>query len=142
MNFIEWCNNNEGFLTMILTIISLIISVLTVIVSVRTAILPYKKKILINHFLIEKQENYICHLYIINAGNRTIGINSIAINYEDKLVGLSNFNSNNFIEPTKVFETDIIIKQSDICDFRQELKIRITDTEFDYYKFGIGLAMG
>lgn len=45
MEFIEWCNENNGFLTAVLSLIGLTVSVIAVIVSIRTARLPYKKKL-------------------------------------------------------------------------------------------------
>ena len=44
---IQWCNENNGFLTAILTLISLFISVLAVVVSIKTAKLPYRKRLLL-----------------------------------------------------------------------------------------------
>ena len=42
---IKWCNENNGFLTAILSIIGLLLSIIAIVVSIRTARLPYKKRI-------------------------------------------------------------------------------------------------
>ena len=42
---INWCNENNGFITAILSAIGLLLSVIAIVVSIRTARLPYKKKL-------------------------------------------------------------------------------------------------
>lgn len=42
---IVWCNENNGFLTAILSVIGLLISTIAVVVSIRTAKLPFRKKL-------------------------------------------------------------------------------------------------
>lgn len=44
-DIINWCNSNQGFINMILSIATLIISTLAVIISIITAQLPYKRKV-------------------------------------------------------------------------------------------------
>lgn len=50
MNFVQWCNGDNGFLTAILSLIGLIFSA-AIVVSIRTARLPYKKRIILGYFL-------------------------------------------------------------------------------------------
>lgn len=42
---IKWCNDNNGFLTGVLSLLTLVVSVIAVVASIRTARLPYKKKV-------------------------------------------------------------------------------------------------
>lgn len=51
MNIIQWCNENTGFLTAILSLIGLVLSVTAIVVSVRTARLPYKKKLMLGSYI-------------------------------------------------------------------------------------------
>ncbi|MBQ3308502.1 MAG: hypothetical protein IJG77_01695 [Aeriscardovia sp.] len=51
MNFVQWCNDDNGFLTAILSLIGLIFSAAAIVVSIRTARLPYKKRIILGYFL-------------------------------------------------------------------------------------------
>lgn len=44
MNFIDWCNNNMGFVSLLLSALTLFVSILAIVVSIHTAKLPYKKK--------------------------------------------------------------------------------------------------
>lgn len=52
MNFIQCCNDNNGFLTVFLSLMNLILSVTAIVVSIRTARLPYKKKLLLGSSLL------------------------------------------------------------------------------------------
>lgn len=51
MNIIQWCNENNGFLTAILSLIGLVLSVTAIVISVRTARLPYKKKLMLGSYM-------------------------------------------------------------------------------------------
>ena len=42
---VNWCNDNNGFITAVLSVIGLFLSFIAIVVSVRTARLPYRKKI-------------------------------------------------------------------------------------------------
>lgn len=52
MCFIQWCNENTGFLTAILSVIGLVLSSVAIVVSITTARLPYKKRILLSSSVI------------------------------------------------------------------------------------------
>ncbi len=89
---IQWCNENNGFLTAILALLSLFISVWAVVVSIQTAKLPYKKRLL--HKVDFQKElgleeesgrlNWrvtdIC-VNAINTGNRTINLTFFGFGY-------------------------------------------------------------
>lgn len=45
MSFVEWCNNNSGFMSAVLSLIGLVVSGVAIYTSVRAARLPYKKKL-------------------------------------------------------------------------------------------------
>lgn len=51
MNIIQWYNENNGFLTAILSLIGLVLSVTAIVVSIRTARLPYKKKLMLGSYM-------------------------------------------------------------------------------------------
>lgn len=44
-DIINWCNNNQGFINMILSVATLMVSAIAVIISIITAQLPYKRKV-------------------------------------------------------------------------------------------------
>lgn len=45
---IQWCNENNGFLTGILSLLTLLVSVIAIVVSIRAARLPYMKRIILS----------------------------------------------------------------------------------------------
>lgn len=47
-DIIQWCNDNNGFLTAILSAVGLFLSTIAIVVSIKTARLPFKKKIVIS----------------------------------------------------------------------------------------------
>ena len=98
MNIITWCNNNNGFLTAILSVVGLALSIIAIIVSIRTARLPYKKKLILGSSL-SVQTQMIPGLSVqmdvagvsasaTNVGNRPISITYLgyAIKKDGKLM--------------------------------------------------------
>ena len=142
MDFICWCNNNEGFATIILSTLTLIVSIIAIVVSIKTAKLPYKKKININVIYNEVNEKlYGCELYIINTGNRTIGVTNIYLEYNNQLIHYSD-NLNLYIEPFKVKKYYFTFEQSKIGDGSADTKIKIHDVEQKEHVFQSQIAMG
>ena len=135
MEIVEWCNNNEGFLTMLLSLFTLITSIIAIIVSIKTAQLPYKKKIDINTFYNEIEGNkYSCRLFIINTGNRVIGISSIYLEYGDSLIYTSE-SPNKYIKPSEVEEIFFTFNQDRVNQTDEKAKITILDTEREEHIF-------
>ena len=83
-DIIVWCNENEGFVAMVLSLVTIFFSVIAMVVSIHTARLPYKQKLTIDYYI----ENNSCgvpeiHITIINVGNCTVYIKFISIEQED-----------------------------------------------------------
>lgn len=57
MCFVQWCNENSGFLSALLSAIGLFLSSFAICVSVHTARLPYKKNILLSSSLTYRATN-------------------------------------------------------------------------------------
>lgn len=75
---IQWCNDNVGFATIILSTLTLIVSIIAIIVSIRTARLPYKKLIKIesgSYFTTDGVSGL--HVTAINCGNMDFTISSM-----------------------------------------------------------------
>ncbi len=114
-NFINWCNDNQGFLTLILTFFTILVSVIAICVSIRAAKLPYKKQIKLaaKYTYGVSTEGLtptplFMELYITNVGHFPIGIESLSIGLilKHKLLKLSDTIKNNFdsqiIEPSNL----------------------------------------
>lgn len=143
MDIVQWCNNNEGFISAILSILTLIISIIAIYSSIKLAFLPYKKSILINPVYGIREDKYYLELNVANSGNKLIGISYITIKYKDTYIGGND--EQKFIAPskTKRFFIDMELKYEDVkFDKNPKVKIEICDTERKEYKFKSGLAMG
>lgn len=142
MEIIQWCNNNEGFLTMLLSLFTLVTSIIAIIVSIKTAQLPYKKKIDINTFYDEIDKNkYSCRLSIVNTGNKIIGISYVCLKYGDNLL-YSSEHLNKYIKPSEVEEIFFTFDQYRVNQTDKKAKIEILDTEKDEHVFEHYIAMG
>lgn len=96
MNIIEWCNQNNGFLAGLLSVLTLITSIIAIIISINTARLPYKKKLFLSRNISfevgtdistnKKIMRLLCvHINASNVGNRNVNITFIG--YAVKIPG-------------------------------------------------------
>lgn len=77
--FIAWCNQNEGFLSAILTMATLLLSTLAMIMTYRLGVMPYKKKLAFVPSVYESEGNIYMELTVINCGNATVCIKNLSI---------------------------------------------------------------
>ena len=106
MYFIQWCNDNNDFLTVVLSIIGLVLSVTAIAVSIRTAKLPYKKKLLLTSSVL-REFNYELNIVglvvtAVNVGNRSITITCLG--YVFKKNGMFYMVCPNFIKPNHTMQ--------------------------------------
>ena len=160
MNFIQWCNDNNGFLTAILSLIGLILSVTAIVVSIRTARLPYKKKLLLGSSLLlgvsriplRGTETNLMGLSstATNIGNRTISLIYLGFAVKkgrefSKMYPIDRpFDSRETLEPSEMhdvkFSRDEIIKGLSREDQNTMVYAYASDTEGTEYKKRIGTA--
>lgn len=101
--FVNWCNTNVGFVSLVLSFLTLAVSIIAVIVSVHTARLPYKKKILVT------TGNYIstteCGLHVTatNVGNRNIKVKTIGFLFCGKV----------YVNKNTLFNSQIVLGQGE-----------------------------
>lgn len=103
MNFIEWCNNNMGFASLLLSALTLFVSVLAIVVSIHTAKLPYKKKVLVTAGSYITDGSVGIHVTATNVGNRNIKIKTIGI-LLGKMV---------YVNKNTIFDSKVILTQGD-----------------------------
>ncbi|HJH93688.1 MAG TPA: hypothetical protein OIM05_12065 [Oscillospiraceae bacterium] len=93
-DIINWCNNNEGFTNIFLSVVGTILSVIAIIVSIKTARLPYKRKIKITvgtNLQFAVGFSKVCSsvagisINVLNLGNRDVNI--IYLGYVIKVDG-------------------------------------------------------
>ena len=92
---IKWCNENVGFATIILAVLTLLFSIIAIIVSIRTANLPFKKMVKIEAGRYSSTDGDTgLHVTAINCGNMDFTIISMGfVTKENKL--MVNLHSNN-----------------------------------------------
>ena len=154
MCFIQWCNENNGFLSAILSLVGLMLSVIAIVVSIRTAKMPYKKKLLLGSFLSigtslilgghTKTEIVGMSASATNIGNRTVNITYLG--YAIKKNGRynmiypvnRNFDCKTLLEPSDMSETQFYVEELLKCFSRENRKTKLfvyaKDTEGTEYK--------
>lgn len=101
--FVNWCNTNVGFVSLVLSFLTLAVSIIAVIISVHTARLPYKKKVLVT------TGNYIsatgCGLHITatNVGNRNIKVKTIGFLFCGKV----------YVNQNTLFDSQVVLEQGE-----------------------------
>ena len=158
-DIIDWCNNNEGFANILLSIVSTILSAIAIIVSIKTARLPYKRKIKITvgtnlQFAIglSRVSGSVAgiSINILNLGNRDVNIRYLgyviktnkeyqkAINLSDEMKG------NGIIHPTEVhcnsYSSADIINSFSKMPTKTKVYAYAEDSEGHTYKKYIGRA--
>lgn len=97
---IQWCNDNNGFLTAVLSFLGLLLSVIAIVISIRTARLPYRKglkqgasyNIVFSKNVITSQVNTQMagiSVTAVNVGARDINISFLGLAVKDKSLGQS-----------------------------------------------------
>ena len=77
---IDTCNNNSGFISAILTIITIFLSLFAIIVSIKAMRLPYKQDLKIYSAIDDTDGKPELHLTLINVGHWPIYLNSVTLN--------------------------------------------------------------
>lgn len=137
---VQWCNENVGFATIVLSALTLMVSIVAIVVSIKTAQLPYKKLLKIetgSRFTIDGEIG----LYVtaINCGNMDSTMQSMGfISKEKKFI--INVNSNNQY-PARLHNGEMItefftIRASEIQNLLSYHKIiaYVKDSEGRVYK--------
>lgn len=79
IDFIEWCNDNIGFASLMLSTLTLFVSIFAILVSIRTAKLPFKKKIVVSTGSYISKDGIGIHVTVTNVGNRKVKIRKMGI---------------------------------------------------------------
>lgn len=166
MNFIQWCNDDNGFLTAILSLIGLILSATAIVVSIRTARLPYKKRIMLDSSPLPDVSvvTGVSVKFILsisgmsasatNIGNRTVNLMYLgyATKKHGRYIGLPifphnrEFNCKVSLAPSEMsesqFYTDELIKSLSREDCNKKLFVYAIDTEKKEYVKEAGTTVG
>lgn len=131
---IEWCNDNVGFITAVLSATGLLLSSIAVIISLCTARLPYKKRLKLSstsdvRFVLD---NGVSHSYFYgysiscsNVGNRDVCLTYLGIGikqrcFPTRFIKLVNLKEE--FKPTIIKPTEILSKHYDLISLAANLK--------------------
>ena len=153
MNLIEWCNDNNGFLTAILSFVGLGISITAIMVSIRTARLPYKKRVMLGSskiYAIPETECMGLVASATNVGNRTVTLTYLGYATKKKRhynLMYALYSAVKFIPtimPSEVsqnhFDAKELIKILSEEKPNEKVYVYATDTEGASYKKKVGTA--
>ncbi len=146
---IEWCNQNQGFLSAILSLLALSLSVLTMIMTYRLGKMPYKKKVKMIPVLYKKDEDFYIDLTLINSGNTTICIKNIGIfNNEMLNIGLPDEWEFITLKPCDYYKVPIRLYddleniETNLFDLNNHIIIVANDVDGRRYKASKGFPVG
>ena len=155
-NLIQWCkdvinicNNNQGFISAILTVMTIFISVIAIITSNRIGKIPYKKKINAIPSIYKENGSWIIDVMIINHGLMTLVIRDIAVRDAKK----SYVGGTHIMEPIVLMPAECKIISISISDhngliekYAIDLNNKITIEVHEYggivHKFKKGFPVG
>ena len=92
---IQWCNENVGFASIVLSTLTLLVSIIAIIVSIRAARLPYKKLIKIeagSYFTTDGASGL--HVTAVNCGNIDFTISSMGFVAKDNQLMINMHSTN------------------------------------------------
>jgi len=101
--FIIWCNNNVGFVSIVLSALTLFVSIIAIIVSIHTARLPYRKRLMVVTGSYISADDIGYHITATNIGNRNIKIKTIGF-----LIGKSIY-----INKNTLFDSQVMLSQGE-----------------------------
>lgn len=145
---INWCNQNEGFLSFVLSAVTIVISIIAIKTSINTAKLPFKIKLKVIPFTYLGPEGIVVDLVIYNQGYSKTGIECIAIMDNKKLVIGSYTGETLYLEPgyTQKFSIQIFDEteyfEANMCDLNNKIVITVQDSFGNEYTFKNGFPVG
>lgn len=148
-DIIVWCNQNQGFLSAILSLLALSLSVLTMIMTYRLGKMPFKKKVKMIPVLYKKDEDFYIDLTLINSGNATLCIKNIGIfNNEMLNIGLPDEWEFLTLKPCDYYKVQIRVYddleniETNQLDLNGHIIIVANDVDGRRYKASKGFPVG
>lgn len=146
---IEWCNQNQGFLSAILSLLALSLSFLTMIMTYRLGKMPYKKKVKMIPVLYKKNEEFYIDLTLINSGNATLCIKNIGVlNNEMLNIGMPDEWEFVTLKPCDYYKVQIRLYddleniETNQLDLNGHIIIFVNDVDGRRYKASKGFPVG
>ena len=145
---IAWCNQNEGFLSFVLSVVTIVISIIAITTSFKVAKLPYRIKLKVMPVAYKSPDGLLVDLVIYNQGNIETGIDHISIADNNKLVLGMYRGERVFIKPgymqkcgIEIFDRTEYIEENTI-DLNNKIFITIHYSYGNEYVFKNGFPVG
>ncbi len=81
MNFIEWCNVNQGFLSFLLSLFTILLSIIAIIISIVNLHVQHKKNLKVSAYFLLDDSNKL-FVNIVNNGYIPLGIEVLSLCYK------------------------------------------------------------
>ena len=135
MTIIQWCNQNAGFINMILAVPG----VIALFIAIYAARLPYKKKLLLSSGLLESRKwERGFYISVTNIGNRPVQLVQVAFQYgKHELFHAKYFETKKYIGKILHASEEVRVhyKNFEIKNFQEELrKNNVTGNIYIYAK--------
>lgn len=137
MNFIEWCNVNQGFLSFVLSTVTLLLSIIAIFISIIAMRIPYKKRVVVEAGCLCNGSDNKLYVWISNVGNKTFSVKQIDVIYNRVHIGgTGKFKpEKRILNPSEIKEfcVSAFLTNKKIDDFFESGKVVVTDTENKKY---------
>lgn len=148
-SIIDICNESQGFISAILTIMTIVISVIAIISSNRIGNIPYKKKLKAIPCVYQKDGNWMIDVMLINYGLMTLVIKSVSIKDAKKeFVGSSCVMEPIVLAPADCKTISIFIDdfngliEEHSMNLNKKITIEVQEYGGDTFKFRKGFPVG
>lgn len=149
MDIIKWCNQNQGFLSFVLSVVTIFISVIALFTSKNLAKIPFKVKIKAIPMAYTSSDGPYIDLVIFNQGYIKIGISDIHILDDNNIVIGMYEGTPVYVESASIKKCKIGIfpngeehMNKHIMNLNDKISITIYDTFGNKYIFKNGFPIG
>jgi len=137
MDFINWCNANQGFLSFALSLFTILLSIIAIIISIINFRVQYKKNLSVDSYFLLDDSNKLV-VYIVNNGYIPLGIERVSLSYKNVfLCYKAKYNRDKKrLMPTESLTVEYIIdkKYIDILSDEKQNKLFIIKVKDTYGK--------
>lgn len=150
MRLIQFCNENQGFMAALLSVLSLGLSVIAIAISIKTSKIPYKKSVVLGStydYSLSSAEPVGFSASVVNVGNRIINVSFLGLGFKEgkslkKLFPINDidFKPQGLLPPTEIKE--VRYRAADLSRLtipdNKKLFVIMIDSEGRTYKKKIG----
>lgn len=148
-HFINVCNENQGFISAVLTIMTIVISVIAIITSYKVGNIPYQKKLRVIPCIFQDDGEWVMEIMLINYGLITLVLEGVTIKDAKKASVGSMFKIEPLVlAPTECERVRVSIDDHNgliekyALDLNHRITIEVHEYGGDVFKFRKGFPVG